>query len=110
MKLSLLFLNGPDQGKQVRLSEFPVTIGRSSEADIVLPWDGGLSGADKKSKRKGHCAIFQKEKFFYIQDLGSTAGTVIDERNIGNEDGEVRLMNEMIIRLHKILFKVLIEE
>lgn len=60
-----------------------VTIGRARESTIQITYDGQVS--------RRHCRIFERERRFYVEDLGSTRGTwvngerVVERRLLGGE-------------------------
>jgi len=58
---------------ELELGEQAVTIGRSTEADVVIE-------DDRLSRR--HCEIRQEEDQFYIQDLESKNGTYLNGERI----------------------------
>jgi pilus assembly protein CpaF len=55
------------------------TIGKSDWNDLVLP---------RKSISREHCVIFRRGARYLLRDLGSTAGTVLDDQSF---DGDVEL-------------------
>ena len=64
-----------DSGRVFKLKG-GATIGRSPASDIVLP-DDYVS--------QTHARVFARKQFLYIEDLGSTNGTLIDGRRIEGE-------------------------
>ena len=55
--------------KEVELTKRRFTVGRSDWNDLVLPRD---------SVSREHCVLFEKDGAFYVRDLGSRAGTLVD--------------------------------
>lgn len=78
----LLIVNGLDQGKTFSLTKKVVTIGRQ-EADVFL--------TDPFVSRR-HAQISQKDQQYYIKDLGSANGTLINNQAANGQqlaDGDV---------------------
>lgn len=63
------------------------TIGRSPNSEIVLP-DEFVS--------QTHARIFSRKQFMYIEDLGSTNGTIVDGRRIEGEH-QIKPGQEIVI-------------
>jgi pSer/pThr/pTyr-binding forkhead associated (FHA) protein len=59
--------------KEFDLGEKPVTIGRSSDADLVFP--------DEKASRI-HCGIRLWDGDFYVKDLKSRNGTFVNDQRV----------------------------
>ncbi|MCO5168580.1 MAG: Flp pilus assembly complex ATPase component TadA [Planctomycetes bacterium] len=59
--------------KEVELAKRRFTVGRSDWNDLVLPRD---------SVSREHCVVFEKDGGFFVRDLGSRAGTVVDGQPI----------------------------
>jgi len=76
-------------------------VGRYPSNEIVLP--------DPYVSRK-HARIFFKDGEWYIEDLGSTNGTYVDNENIKNR-GIVKINDgsEILIGLTKLAAKIMIE-
>ena len=66
----LTVLTGPEAGVAYKLIGQAVTLGRSSENDVVIQ--------DNKSSRN-HAIIERRGSDFWIVDLGSTAGLMVNE-------------------------------
>ena len=71
-RLSLAVINGPDAGSVYRIEKPRVTIGRTG-ADLALN-DSEISRA--------HAAVEIRDTMFYVEDLKSTNGTLIDGQKI----------------------------
>jgi len=71
----LIFERGPDRGKRVRLSKFPVTLGRDPSCDIVVTDD---------EVSRHHVRIKQRGKLFVAEDLESRNGTYVNGDRILN--------------------------
>jgi pSer/pThr/pTyr-binding forkhead associated (FHA) protein len=65
-----------------------VTIGRSEEADIVLPYD---------NVSRKHALIWRSEGRSWIRDLGSSNGTSVDGSAVG--DRPVPLVSGAVVSL-----------
>ncbi len=64
---------GPDRGRSLNLGEEPVLIGRSSNCDMTLK----VARASKE-----HCRIEWREDGFYVVDLESQFGTIVNGRKV----------------------------
>lgn len=73
-------------GDRYAINADRVSIGRSSEADITLP-DGGIS--------RKHVGLIREGEHVYVEDLGSTNGTLVDGRKIADR---VRLRDGSVIK------------
>lgn len=82
----LLVLNGPLRGKQFRLTK-GVVIGRSSSADLCVPGDSLLS--------RRHAIVTPNCGRFFIEDLGSKIGTIVNgiqvQRHELSDRDEIRM-------------------
>ena len=65
----LVAIAGPLLGVRVEFADTPITIGRSTEADITIP-SAGVSRA--------HCRLYRDLGRFVIEDLGSTNKTYVN--------------------------------
>lgn len=75
-----------DGGTEFKLKK-GTTIGRSPRSEIVLP-DEYVS--------QTHARIFSRKQFMYIEDLGSTNGTIVDGRRIEGEH-QIKPGQEIVI-------------
>lgn len=69
----LYVARGPDRGAATALGEEPVTIGRSSACDLTL-------GGGRISKE--HCRVEWRGDGYFVVDLGSQFGTIVNERKV----------------------------
>ncbi|BBL73741.1 SpoIIE family protein phosphatase [Methylomagnum ishizawai] len=88
----LLVIAGSERGQTVELGEQPLTIGRHSDNALRLP-DHCVS--------KQHCRVSLQHPLVWVEDLGSTNGTFIDERKIAGQtlwpvDGLLRIGNHVL--------------
>jgi hypothetical protein len=67
--LHLVVLEGVARGQSIRLGTQPITVGRISPADLVLP-DSRVS--------RSHCTIVAADDGVVVTDLGSTNGSLVD--------------------------------
>ena len=74
MKINVTVLTGPGKKDELSFSEFPVSIGRHQDNDLVIKEDTNTS--------RIHCTIFIDDKDLYIADLKSTNGTVVNGKEI----------------------------
>jgi pSer/pThr/pTyr-binding forkhead associated (FHA) protein len=70
---ALVVTQGALSGTTVRLSDQPVTLGRSQESTIVLD-DDYVSGR--------HARFFQRDGQWLVEDMGSTNGTYLDRTKV----------------------------
>lgn len=75
-----------DSGTEFKLKK-GTTIGRSPGSEIVLP-DEFVS--------QTHARIFSRKQFMFIEDLGSTNGTIVDGRRIEGEH-QIKTGQEIVI-------------
>lgn len=62
-------ISGPLQGQSFTLQENETTIGREADNDIILDQDRNVS--------RHHCRVFEHNKAFWVEDLGSSNGTLL---------------------------------
>ena len=79
-RLSLAVINGPDAGSVYRIEKPRITIGRTG-ADLALN-DSEISRA--------HAAVEIRDTQFFVEDLKSTNGTLVDGQKIA---GPTELQN-----------------
>jgi hypothetical protein len=65
----IIAVAGPLKGQDFTLGNQETTIGRETDNDIVIPQDRNVS--------RHHCRIFEHNKAIWIEDLGSSNGTLI---------------------------------
>lgn len=73
--ITLVMQTGPATGQVYPVTDRPQTIGRGSTNDIVIP---------DKSLSRLHARIRATPAGFIIEDLGSTNGTFVNERQVFN--------------------------
>jgi len=73
MSIKLRFIGGPTDGHDVLVARLPITIGRNSESDICLN--------DRWVSRR-HCELRLDGDQLAVRDLGSTHGTMVNDRLI----------------------------
>ncbi|MBF0551259.1 MAG: FHA domain-containing protein [Deltaproteobacteria bacterium] len=74
MENGLYVCNGPEDGRLVVLSEDILTIGRSSDNVLAVPYDSTVSGH--------HARVFVRNGQWMIEDLISKNGVVVNGRRI----------------------------
>jgi len=96
-KAGLLTIKGPIIGEKFFLSKSSLSIGRSSESDILL---------DDITVSRNHAIIEKKESVFAIRDLESLNGTYLNGIIAGQSD----LENGDRIQIGKYVFLFFISE
>jgi pSer/pThr/pTyr-binding forkhead associated (FHA) protein len=69
----LVVIEGPRAGTEIPLAASPLLLGRAQEATLVLD-DDYSSGR--------HARLFPQGSRWFLEDLGSTNGTFIDEQQL----------------------------
>ncbi|MFW5844851.1 MAG: FHA domain-containing protein, partial [Planctomycetota bacterium] len=69
--------NGPYAGREITLSDKPVTIGRDGEADVQI--------LDRSASRV-HSEIFPVGGMYFVRDLDSKNGTLINDERLADEE------------------------
>lgn len=72
---TLKFEKGPRAGETLNLGVKTYTVGRSADNDIVI---------DDPTVSRSHAKITCKGNEFFVQDLNSSAGTMVDGRQVQN--------------------------
>ncbi len=93
----VIVIYGPDLGKRTQLGTAPFTIGRSSKNDLFL---------DQESVSRNHARISFDGSFYWVQDLGSTNGTFVNEERIR----EHRLVDGDQVRVGRSILKFMTGE
>ena len=70
---TLVVTAGPLKGTSLHLHSMPILIGRAPECTLVLDDDYASSR---------HARVFQKDSEWFVEDLGSTNGTLLAGRKI----------------------------
>jgi FHA domain-containing protein len=89
---SLKILEGPDSGKVYSFDRVEITIGRTMDNDVVIN-DPGIS--------RQHMSIRDKGGAYILKDLGSSNGTKLNGKKIGEEvlrPGDVIMMGTVQVR------------
>ena len=90
----LIAVGGPIRGKEFELKEGENILGRSDDCDLVIVQDG-------VSKR--HLKLTINKDSAYIEDLGSSNGTIVNGKTIT----KLSLKNGDKIVLPNIIFQIL---
>jgi len=72
--MKLHFCNGPEGGRTVSMHTEDITLGRASKNSIVIPYD-------IKTSRE-HARIYRQEDRWFVQDLKSKNGVLINDKTI----------------------------
>jgi pSer/pThr/pTyr-binding forkhead associated (FHA) protein len=90
-------LNGPEDGRLFRLSSGSSLIGRLETSTVALELDRSVS--------RTHACITAEEGGYFIEDVGSTYGTLVNGRAIDSKteikDGDELLIGSTLLRLRK---------
>ena len=90
----ILFLNGPAQRLEYKIDKKENLLGRQSTNDIPIQ--------DIKASRR-HTSIFMQDGKFYIKDLGSQNGTIVNDKKIEeinlNHKDKVKIGNTVCLFL-----------
>jgi pSer/pThr/pTyr-binding forkhead associated (FHA) protein len=70
-----------------------ITVGRASSSDIVL---------DEHFVSSTHARFVPRGSFYYVEDLGSTNGTFVNEKQVS---GEARLKLDSRVRVGETVFR-----
>jgi pSer/pThr/pTyr-binding forkhead associated (FHA) protein len=98
MKLSLVVLTpGPSEGKVIPIQRAQFVIGRDPGCQL-RPASPHISNR--------HCALLKRDAKVFLRDLGSTNGTLVNDRQI---KGEMELLNGDQLRVGPLLFGVCLE-
>jgi len=92
-RCALVILSGDKRGTETVIENEKFTIGKSSDADLVLT---------DQTVSRNHCEIVREAKGYLLRDLGSTNGTLLD----GAEIREAYLKPGAIITVGKVELKV----
>lgn len=72
-EVTLVVLDGPHRGAQYPIRREKTVIGRSSEAELTM---------DEDTLSRKHAAVVFRGGTFYLEDLGSANGTLVDGKKI----------------------------
>jgi hypothetical protein len=95
-ELSISLLN-KETNEEATITEFPVKIGRSLDADIRFK--------NTKAIGRVHCEIYTVDDRVFVRDLNSKNGTSVNGVRLGL-NGESELKDEDLLTLAKTNFKV----
>lgn len=90
----LVVIYGLELGKKFNLNRSPITIGRSSKADVQV---------DQEAVSRNHCKITNAGGVLTLCDLGSTNGTYVNDEMID----EYALRDGDFIKVGRCIFKFL---
>ena len=88
----IIVIYGPELGKRMQLGTAPFEIGRSSKNDLPL---------DQESISRHHARITYDGSFYWIQDLGSTNGTYVNDSHVKEKqlhDGDQLRIGRSILK------------
>jgi two-component system cell cycle response regulator len=68
--LVLIYPPGPDMGRRWELGVDEIVVGRGSDCDIMI---------DRDSVSRRHARVFRVEEQWFVEDLGSTNGSYIND-------------------------------
>ncbi len=88
----IIVIYGPELGKRIQLGSAPFTIGRSASNDLFL---------DQESTSRQHAKITFDKGQYWVQDLGSTNGTFVNDEQVrekGLSDGDQIRIGRSILK------------
>lgn len=88
----LVIIRGARLGSRIVLSQGPVVIGRSLEADFQIS-DSSIS--------REHCRVFEQGRRYWVLDLQSTNGTFVNEERIDKaplRDGDLVRISQTVLK------------
>ena len=91
--MKLFFKSGQYPGRILNVKPDGMTIGRGPENDLTLHADG-IS--------RNHCRLFQRGEDWYVEDLGSTNGVVVNGEKIAaptrlRKDDKIELYDQVLV-------------
>lgn len=86
----LVFKDKQGRRIEVPLTRPEMTVGRDAVNDISIPF---------RSMSRAHCAFVKKEDGVYVRDLGSSNGTLVNDRPA---DGEVKLADKDQVKVGEL--------
>lgn len=90
----LVQIYGKDLGKRFPLEKNALTIGRGPDNDIICDMD---------NVSRSHAKVYQQEMNVFVEDLGSTNGTFVNDMEVKRE----RLRSGDLIKIGGTIFKFL---
>jgi pSer/pThr/pTyr-binding forkhead associated (FHA) protein len=99
VKVQYALLVDPLTGREFNLSRYATSVGRSVSCDIVL--------TDKSVSRQ-HCVFQCVKGKFYVEDCGSTNGTMLNQEYI-QERRELHSGDEIRVGLTPLLFLQIVD-
>ncbi|HEY4716007.1 MAG TPA: FHA domain-containing protein [bacterium] len=97
IKASLVMIEGESENKRFAMTESPIFIGRDKGMDIFM---------EDKSLSREHAVIFFYDGRFYIRDLKSTNGTMVNGKRID----QTSLNFRDVVQFGKVAFKFYLEQ
>ncbi len=87
----LIIKHGEDRGKDFKIIKDETTIGREKENDIVIV---------NPTVSRFHAKIIRSEDKYYIEDLGSANGTMVNGLKVNKEllhDGDIIQLGDVVL-------------
>lgn len=87
----LIIKHGEDRGKDFKIVKDETTIGREQENDIIIP---------NPTVSRFHAKIIRTEDKYYIEDLGSANGTLVNGIRVNKEllhDGDIIQLGDVVL-------------
>ena len=99
MTLRLYVLNrGKREGTIIPIRSFPFLVGRSAHCQL-RPVSNLVSHR--------HCALLCRDGTFFVEDLGSTNGTLVDGKRVGEA---VELQDQQRLQIGPLVVQVLLRD
>jgi two-component system cell cycle response regulator len=89
---SLIQIHGPDLGKNFKITDEVITVGRDHSHTISI---------EQENVSRNHCRLVKTREGIYIEDLGSTNGTYLNDSPVKRE----KLRHGDLLKIGGVIFK-----
>ena len=96
-RVSITFMSGPYDGKELFLDQMPITLGREPHHPVAIFYDLLVS--------RNHARIHLDEAGYWVEDTQSTNGTLLNEEKI---KAKTRLASGDVLQLGNTWLKFVI--
>ncbi len=91
----LMVIYGSNLGRKYYLTDLPLIIGRANNCAVFL---------EGESISRQHAQIIKKQGVLYLEDLGSTNGTYVNEKLVS----QIQLHHGDVIKIGRVIFKLFV--